>query len=255
MAEASLLKATAMQDQCALSLFTMPTRKGLTEQARRYIELRRTEEIECLERRMESERRAAELAKLEHERLLKERNYEAPRNRHGRAAATPTSPAITAAPPRVPEPAIANAAAGTYLSSRPNVNFSSCFLISYKLASNPECRPQWRPRPAMVLVVMRFPVMVLIVLPAMVVDLRWFCKSGTFLLVPVFCTCFRFCLPSSYFFAVLFSHSFPSLLSLFSINLFQFSSHILFQFPSYSLSFFFSFLSPESLTLFSSFAL
>ena len=114
MAEASLLKATAMQDQCALSLFMMSTGEGLTEQAQRYIELRRTEEIERLERRIESERRAAELAKVEHERLLKECSYEAPRCRRGCAPAAPTSPAVTAAPPRTPEPAIANSAAGTF---------------------------------------------------------------------------------------------------------------------------------------------
>ena len=114
MAEASLLKATAMQDQCALLLFTMPIGEGLTKQAQRYIELCHTEEIERLERCIESERWAAELAKVEHERLLKECNYEAPRSRRGRTAAAPTSPAVTAAPPRMPEPAIANAAAGTF---------------------------------------------------------------------------------------------------------------------------------------------
>ena len=155
MAEASLLKATAMQDQCALSLFTMPTGEGLTEQARRYIELRRMEEIERLERRILSEHRAVELAKLEHERLLKERSYDGPRSRHGRGAAAATSPVVTVAPPCVLEVAIANADAGTFFSSRRNVNFSFCFLISYKLASNPQWRPQW-----MLLVVMRFPAMV-----------------------------------------------------------------------------------------------
>ena len=103
-----------MQDQCALSLFTMPTGEGLTEQAQRYIELWCTEEIERLERRIESERRAAELVMVEHERLLKERSYEAPRSRRGRAPAAPTSPAVTTAPPRAPEPAIANSAASMF---------------------------------------------------------------------------------------------------------------------------------------------
>ena len=119
MAKASLLKATTMQDQSALSLFTMPTREGLTEQAWRYIELRCMDEIERLERRIELERRAAELAKLEHERLLKERSYEAPHGRRGRGAAAPMLPAVTAAPPRAPEPTIANAAADMFLSSCP----------------------------------------------------------------------------------------------------------------------------------------
>ena len=36
MAEASLRKANALQDQCAMSLFTMPLEEGMTEDARRY---------------------------------------------------------------------------------------------------------------------------------------------------------------------------------------------------------------------------
>ena len=92
----------------------MPTGEGLTEQAQQYIELRRTDEIERLEQRIESEHRAAKLAKVEHERLLKERSYEALRSRRGRAPAAPTSPAVTAAPPRALEPSIANSAAGTF---------------------------------------------------------------------------------------------------------------------------------------------
>ena len=233
MAEASLLKATAMQDQCALSLFTMPTGEGLTEQARRYIEVRRTKEIERLEWCIESERRAAELAKLEHKRLLKEGSYEAPRSRRGRSAAAPTSPVVTAAPPRAPKPAIANAAVCTFLSSRPNVNFSSCFLISYKLASNPEWCPQWHPRPAMVLVVMRFLAMVDLQFPPMVIDLRWFCKSGTW---------FRF-VALAFDFALLqvifFCSSLLSFFSLTSLFIFHQSFSVLFS-HSFSISLIFS---------------
>lgn len=48
MAEALLVKATAMQDQFALKLFTMPSHEGLTDQAQKYIELWRTEEMESL---------------------------------------------------------------------------------------------------------------------------------------------------------------------------------------------------------------
>ena len=113
------------------------------EQARRYIQLRCTEEIEHLERRIESERRVAELAKLEHERVLKERSYEASYSRRGRGATAPISPAVTAAPPRAPKPTIANAAAGMFLSSRPNVNFFYCSLISYKLALNSKWCPEF----------------------------------------------------------------------------------------------------------------
>jgi len=42
-AEASLRKANALQDQCAMSLFTMPLEEGMTEEARRYFTLRRQE--------------------------------------------------------------------------------------------------------------------------------------------------------------------------------------------------------------------
>jgi hypothetical protein len=69
MAETSLRKANALQDQCAMSLFTMPLEEGMTEEARRYFTLRRQEEIERLERRMRVERRAAELEELEHANL------------------------------------------------------------------------------------------------------------------------------------------------------------------------------------------
>lgn len=78
MALASLRKANALQDQCALSLFTMPLEEGLTEEARKYFMLRRQEEIQRLEGRIEAEQRQAELEAIEHERLLKERNVEAP---------------------------------------------------------------------------------------------------------------------------------------------------------------------------------
>ena len=224
-----------MQDQCALSLFTMPTGEGLTEQARQYIELCRTKEIERLERRILSERRATELAKLEHERLLKERSYDGPRSRRGRGAAAATSLAVTIAPPCAPEAAIANAGAGTFFSSRRNVNFSFCFLISYKLASNPQWRPQW-----MLLVVMRFPAMVdlqffamlVIVLPPMVIDLRCLCTSGSSF--RSLALALRFALIHVFFFAVLFSHSLPALLPLFSI--FFFESHASLLLPSFVVS-------------------
>ena len=66
MAEASLRKANALQDQCAMSLFTMPGLESMTEEARKYFTLRRQEEIQRLERRMRLERQAAELEELEH---------------------------------------------------------------------------------------------------------------------------------------------------------------------------------------------
>ena len=71
MAEASLRKANALQDQCAMSLFTMPLEQGMTEDARRYFTLRRQEEIHRLERRMRVERRVAELEEIEHAKLLR----------------------------------------------------------------------------------------------------------------------------------------------------------------------------------------
>ena len=71
MAEVSLHKANALQDQCVMSLFTMPLEEGMTEEARRYFTLRHQEEIHRLERRMQVEQRAAELEELEHAKLLR----------------------------------------------------------------------------------------------------------------------------------------------------------------------------------------
>ena len=103
MAEASLRKANALQDQCAMSFFTMPLEEGMTEEARRYFTLRRQEEIQRLERRMRVERRAAELEELEHAKLLKDRNLEATTARN-RAVAVLVVPVDTRAPPWAPTP-------------------------------------------------------------------------------------------------------------------------------------------------------
>ena len=98
MAEASLRKANALQDQCAMSLFTMPLEEGMTDEARRYFTLRRQEEIHRLERRMRVEWRAAELEELEHAKLLNVGNLEATTSRI-RAVAAPMLPMDTPAPP------------------------------------------------------------------------------------------------------------------------------------------------------------
>jgi len=104
MAEASLRKANALQDQCAMSLFTMPLEEGMTEEARRYFTLRRQEEIERLERRMRVERRAAELEELEHAKLIKDRNLEASTSRKRAVSVVPFD---TPAPPWAPSPTAA----------------------------------------------------------------------------------------------------------------------------------------------------
>ena len=75
MAEASFRKANALQDQCAMSLFTMPLEEGMTEEVRKYFTLRR-QEIHPLERCMRLELRAAELEELEHAKLLKAGNLD-----------------------------------------------------------------------------------------------------------------------------------------------------------------------------------
>ena len=98
MAEASLRKANALQDQCAMSLFTMPLEEGMTDEARRYFTLRRQEEIHRLERRMRVEWRAAELEELEHAKLLNVGNLEATTSRI-HAVAAPMLPMDTPAPP------------------------------------------------------------------------------------------------------------------------------------------------------------
>jgi hypothetical protein len=89
MAEASLLKATALQDQCAMSLFTMPMEEGMSDEAKRYFTLRRQEEIHRLERRMRLERRAAELEELEHSKQMNAGNLEARRPIRGAVASQP----------------------------------------------------------------------------------------------------------------------------------------------------------------------
>ncbi|KAG0554591.1 hypothetical protein KC19_12G103000 [Ceratodon purpureus] len=114
-AEASLRKANALQDQCAMSLFTMPDQDSMTDEAKKYFALRRQEEIHRLERRMQAEKRRAEMEELEHAKLLKERNLEKAATKTT-AAATPAAaaspaPVVTAAPPSAPSPTVPNSAA------------------------------------------------------------------------------------------------------------------------------------------------
>jgi len=98
MAEASLLKATALQDQCAMSLFTMPMEEGMSDEAKRYFTLRRQEEIHRLERRMRLERRAAELEELKHSKQMNAGNLEARRPIRGVVASQPVPVDSPAAP-------------------------------------------------------------------------------------------------------------------------------------------------------------
>ena len=70
LAAANMRKAQVLQDQAALSLFTMPMEQGLSEQAREYLSLRREEEMTKLRRRLAEEKRnearlAADACRLE----------------------------------------------------------------------------------------------------------------------------------------------------------------------------------------------
>ena len=78
MAEVSLHKANAIQDQCAMSFFTMPLEEDMSEEAKNYFTFHRQEEIQGMEQSMQAERRRAELEELEHAKLGKERNLEEP---------------------------------------------------------------------------------------------------------------------------------------------------------------------------------
>jgi hypothetical protein len=60
MAAANMRKAQVMEDQSALFLFRLLIDDDLDEEARKYLKLRRKEEMERIKRRMESERRTAE---------------------------------------------------------------------------------------------------------------------------------------------------------------------------------------------------
>ena len=50
-------KAQVLQDQAALSLFTMPVDEGLSDEAREYLSLRRQEEMSKLLWRLTEEKR------------------------------------------------------------------------------------------------------------------------------------------------------------------------------------------------------
>lgn len=74
LAAANMAKVQVLQDQAALSLFTMPHEDRLTEQAQEYITLRREEEMAKLRWRVAEEkcdeaRAATEAERLQHERM------------------------------------------------------------------------------------------------------------------------------------------------------------------------------------------
>lgn len=112
MAEASLRKANALQDQCAMLVFTMPLEDAMSEEAKKYFTLRRQEEIARLERRMQAERRRAEVEEMEHAKLLNARNPQTPPARR-RAHPPPVVPFATPAAPSPPSPIIPDAAGAT----------------------------------------------------------------------------------------------------------------------------------------------
>ena len=98
MAVANLKKLEALEDQVALSLFTMPMDADLMDEAREYLNLKQREEMERLKQRMEAERRVAELEAMAHDRLVKERSAEVAKVTESRGTASalsPIAPAIT----------------------------------------------------------------------------------------------------------------------------------------------------------------
>ena len=56
LAVANMRKAKVLEDQTALSLFTMPTDQGLSDESREYLMLRREEEMVKLRRRVIEEK-------------------------------------------------------------------------------------------------------------------------------------------------------------------------------------------------------
>ena len=79
------LKAETLQDQAALSLFTMPGEDGLRDQAREYLTLCRNEEMERLKRHIDVKRHAMERQASDHESLMAERAREALRSTKAQA--------------------------------------------------------------------------------------------------------------------------------------------------------------------------
>jgi hypothetical protein len=132
MTKASLLKATTLQDQCAMSLFTMPMEEGMSDEAKRYFTLQRQEEIHRLERRMRLERRAAEVEELEHSKQLNAGNLEATTSRRPirGVVASPVVPVNSPAASWAPSPTIADTSgAGAVETPRPLSVFTCTRLL------------------------------------------------------------------------------------------------------------------------------
>ena len=73
LAAANMRKAQVLQDQAAMSLFTMPMEQGLSEEVQEYLSLRREEEMTELRQRLAEEKRdeariAADACRLEEHR-------------------------------------------------------------------------------------------------------------------------------------------------------------------------------------------
>lgn len=118
MAAANMRKAEAMQDHSAMALFKMNLDE-LDQGAREYFELRRSEEIERIRRRIDAEKRVAERERAEHDRLMQEREADGLRGKRPRTAPTNAAPVQTAPSPRIPAPVPASTAPSPRIPSPP----------------------------------------------------------------------------------------------------------------------------------------
>jgi hypothetical protein len=122
MAAANMRKAEAMQDHSAMALFKMNLDE-LDQGAREYFELRRSEEMERIRRRIDAEKRVADQERVEHDRLMLEREADGLRGKRPRTAPTNAAPvtAQTAPSPRIPAPVPESTAPSPRIPSPPPV--------------------------------------------------------------------------------------------------------------------------------------
>jgi hypothetical protein len=102
MAAANMRKAEAMQDHFAMALFKMNLDE-LDGGAREYFELRRSEELDRIKRRIEAEKRVADRENAEHDRLMQERALDGFRGKRPRTAVATANSRSAEAPSRIPD--------------------------------------------------------------------------------------------------------------------------------------------------------
>jgi hypothetical protein len=113
MAAANARKAQILQDQAALSLFTMPRDSDLADDAREYLQLRREEELTELRRRLVLKKAQAVREKAEAEREAEARAAEVAKATEKRVPPAPISPPTSPRQPSMESPT-ANAPETTF---------------------------------------------------------------------------------------------------------------------------------------------